>query len=148
MPDLQILSPDGKSQIIHLDAPRITLGRSTASDLSFPDDAGLSRQHLAIEREGDGWFLKDLASKNGTMLNGSRVSGKVPLRPGDRMMAGHLVLVYDSTPLRQSQPIVVFQPKDDAPEVITSSSTVITNLEKAIASDSSLQTHGSASGAA
>ena len=27
MPDLQILSPDGKSQIIALDAARITLGR-------------------------------------------------------------------------------------------------------------------------
>lgn len=135
MPDLQILSPDGKSQTIALRSSRITLGRSAVSDLSFPDDTGLSRQHLAIEPDGDGWAVNDLASKNGTTLNGARITDRVPLKPGDRMMAGHLVIVYDSATLRQSKPVVFFQPDEDDGEVVTSSSTVITNLESAIGAE-------------
>ena len=65
MPDLQILTPDGDSRIVPLDTERLTIGRSSASDLSFPDDNGLSRQHLSIERSGQGWAVTDLASKNG-----------------------------------------------------------------------------------
>ena len=60
MHDLQILSPDGKSRILPLKGERITLGRSSTADLCFPDDTGLSRQHLAIEREGGEWALNDL----------------------------------------------------------------------------------------
>jgi pSer/pThr/pTyr-binding forkhead associated (FHA) protein len=78
MRELQILSPDGKSSIIELNGERITLGRSSASELCFPDDTGLSRQHLAFEREGEGdaWVLHDLNSKNGTILNGAKVVGR------------------------------------------------------------------------
>jgi sigma-B regulation protein RsbU (phosphoserine phosphatase) len=144
MPDLQILSPDGKSQVIALQTQRITLGRSTASDLSFPDDNGLSRQHLAIEPDGDGWVVSDLASKNGTILNGNRVTGKTALKPGDRVMAGHLILVYDSSTLRQSRPVVIFDPNEDDGEVITSSSTVITDLAGAIRTDQSVDPQGAA----
>src|SRR5678815_5172721 len=95
MRELQILSPDGKSHVIQLQGDRITLGRSSAAELCFPDDTGLSRQHLAFEREGEAWILHDLNSKNGTILNGAKVTTKAPLRPGDRVMAGHLILVYD-----------------------------------------------------
>src|SRR5579863_10674582 len=95
MKELQILTPDGQSRFIPLRADSISLGRSSAAELSFPDDNGLSRQHLAIERDGDGWALRDLGSKNGTMLNGAKVTGRMPLKSGDRITAGHLILVYD-----------------------------------------------------
>ena len=136
MPDLQILTPDGNSRIVPLDTERITIGRSSASDLSFPEDNGLSRQHLSIERTSEGWALSDLASKNGTILNGNRVSAKTPLKAGDRIMAGHLIVVYDGNTMRQSKPVVIFDPnQDDEGEEQTSSSTVITNLEGAIRTD-------------
>ena len=64
---------------------------------------------------------------------------------GDRVMAGHLILVYDSTTLRQSRPVVIFDPNEDDEEVITSSSTVITNLEGAIRTDKSVDPQGAAS---
>jgi phosphoserine phosphatase RsbU/P len=135
MPDLQILTPDGDSRIVPLDTERLTIGRSSASDLSFPDDNGLSRQHLSIERSGQGWAVTDLASKNGTILNGNRVASKTPLKAGDRIMAGHLIIVYDGTTMQQSRPVVVFDPNREDEEEHTSSSTVITNLEGAIRTD-------------
>src|SRR4051812_6993970 len=131
MRELQILSPDGRSRAVPLDGERLSLGRSTATELCFPDDTGLSRQHLVIERDGDGWALRDLGSKNGTILNGAKVTARMPLKPGDRIMAGHLILVYDSSQARPSKPVVIFDSQDDH-DSHTSSSTVITNLEGVI----------------
>jgi sigma-B regulation protein RsbU (phosphoserine phosphatase) len=134
MKELQILSPDGQNQFIRLDAERISLGRSSAAELSFPDDNGLSRQHLAIERDGDGWALRDLGSKNGTMLNGAKVIGRKPLKPGDRITAGHLILVYDDASSKAPKPVVVFDHREEVGEH-SSVSTVITELDGVIKSD-------------
>jgi serine phosphatase RsbU (regulator of sigma subunit)/pSer/pThr/pTyr-binding forkhead associated (FHA) protein len=143
MKELQILSPDGTSQVIPLQGQRITLGRSSASDLPFPNDNGLSRQHLALESDGSGWALSDLGSKNGTVLNGVKVASRTPLKSGDRIMAGHLVLIYDATSTVNTKPVVVFDPLDDSGEQI-SSSTVITNLEGVIKDDRQKDSQGSA----
>ena len=134
MKELQILSPDGQNRYIPLEADRISLGRSSTAELSFPDDSGLSRQHLAIERDGEGWALLDLGSKNGTMLNGAKVNGRVPLKSGDRITAGHLILVYDSASSHSNTPVVVFDHREEATED-TSVSTVITKLDGVMKSD-------------
>jgi serine phosphatase RsbU (regulator of sigma subunit)/pSer/pThr/pTyr-binding forkhead associated (FHA) protein len=134
MKELQILSPDGRSQHIPLAGERLTIGRSSASDLAFPNDNGLSRQHLAIERDGEGWFVADLNSKNGTALNGARITERNRLKAGDRITAGHLILIFDGASDQNPKSVVFFDPHDD-PQETTGSSTVITNLEGAIQSD-------------
>jgi serine phosphatase RsbU (regulator of sigma subunit) len=131
MSELQILTPDGNSREIRLEGERLVLGRSSAVELCFPDDNGLSRQHLVIERDGDGWAVRDLTSKNGTILNGAKVAERVPLKAGDRIMAGHLILVYDGTATRPAKPLVIFDPREDERENI-SSATVMTSLEGVI----------------
>ena len=103
MKELQILSPDGKSRMIPLEGDRICLGRSTSVTLSYPNDSGLSRQHTLLERDGDNWTVTDLNSKNGTMLNGQPLAAKTPLKSGDRIMAGHLILICDGTGLPNLQ---------------------------------------------
>jgi phosphoserine phosphatase RsbU/P len=125
MPDLQILSPDGQTRAMPLTGSSVTLGRSSTAELCYPDDAGLSRQHLAFESEGAEWFLRDLGSKNGTILNGARIEGRNALKPGDRVMAGHLILIYDNRKRVDDATRVVFVDSGDAS---TSSSTVISDL--------------------
>ncbi len=93
--ELAITSPDGTTAKTRLEGQGLSLGRSSANELCFPDDVGLSRQHMTLEREGDNWSLRDLGSKNGTFLNGVRVAGKVALNPGDRIVASRVTLVYD-----------------------------------------------------
>ncbi len=137
MKELQILTPDGQNRFIPLNAERISLGRSSAAELSFPEDGGLSRQHLAIERDADGWALRDLGSKNGTMLNGARVTERMRLKPGDRVTAGHLILVYDGASSQLRQPVVVFDPREETGDQSTSSSTVISQLDGVIKPDGS-----------
>ncbi|MDQ6700465.1 MAG: SpoIIE family protein phosphatase [Acidobacteriota bacterium] len=132
--ELQVLSPDGETKIIPLEGERISVGRSSVAELCYPDDAGLSRQHLTIERDGADWAVRDLGSKNGTLLNGSRISGRSVLKPGDRITAGHLVLIFDHNDDRATRAVVFIEGGDDDEES-SSSSTVITNLDRVITGD-------------
>lgn len=65
----------------------LIVGRSSMCDL-FIDDAKLSRQHFAIEREENDLFIADLNSRNGTFLNGTRVYSRQKLHDGDKIAAG------------------------------------------------------------
>jgi len=132
--ELQILSPDGQNRFVPLTADRLSLGRSSASELAFPDDNGLSRQHLTFERDGEQWMLRDLGSKNGTMLNGVKLTAPAALKSGDRIGAGHLILVFDGNHSPSHKPVVVFDPRDDHDEN-RSSSTVITQIDGVVKSD-------------
>lgn len=85
---------EGQSSTIVLDQDRVTLGRSTANQLSYPEDIGLSRQHMALTYSDGQWTVEDLGSKNGTILNGQKLEGAMPFRPGDRIAVGHLTIEF------------------------------------------------------
>jgi sigma-B regulation protein RsbU (phosphoserine phosphatase) len=122
MKEIQILSPDGQSRIVPLEGESISMGRSHNARLCFSDDAGLSKLHLAFERDGDdAWALRDLNSKNGTMLNGVNIAERTLLKAGDRIAAGHLIIIYDSPSSRHPKPVVVFDPEADTSPGSTSS---------------------------
>ena len=53
---------------------RFILGRSKSQADLVLDDANVSRQHAAIERVGDAWYLADLGSTNGCYIDGQRIS--------------------------------------------------------------------------
>jgi len=132
MKQIQIFSPDGHNRFVPLDADRISLGRAATAELSFPEDNGLSRQHLAIERDGDGWAVIDLGSKNGTNVNGAKLSERRRLNSGDRITAGHLILVYDGSASQLQSPVVVFDQRAGAADDFSPTATVITKLEGVI----------------
>jgi sigma-B regulation protein RsbU (phosphoserine phosphatase) len=125
--ELLVRTPDGKSRTVPLSADRVSLGRATSNDLCYPDDAGLSRQHLAIELTGSEWTIRDLGSKNGTFVNGSRITAPHTLTKGDRISAGHLNIEFcDTGRSVESSNTVVFV---DSAVVATATTTVATSLE-------------------
>jgi hypothetical protein len=65
----------------------VVFGRARDCDCVLADGT-VSRSHAAIRRDGERWFLRDLASANGTRLNGRRVVDEVEVRPGDRIGFG------------------------------------------------------------
>src|ERR1700722_1304656 len=85
---------NGVQSVLRLEAASYRLGRALSNQLSYPGDAGLSREHLAIEGDGSEWVVRDLGSTNGTLVNGERISEPRILRSGDRIMAGQVTLVY------------------------------------------------------
>ncbi|RPI17188.1 MAG: FHA domain-containing protein, partial [Acidobacteriales bacterium] len=107
MPSLLIPAPDGSTRTIDLEGDRLLLGRSGAGPLTFPEDLGLSRQHLVLERESGQWTVRDLGSKNGTLVNGVRITGKQQLHPGDQIRASRVEVVFEPS---QATPTVVFDP--------------------------------------
>ncbi|HEY3880443.1 MAG TPA: DUF1707 and FHA domain-containing protein [Trebonia sp.] len=70
-------------------AIQFSIGRDASCDLAIADMT-VSRRHAQLERTADGWLLCDLESTNGTRVNGWRVRGKVPVRPGDLVSFGDL----------------------------------------------------------
>jgi len=60
-------------------------------------DAGVSRKHAVIARQGGGFTLEDLASANGTFVNDHRLSpnSPAPIRHGDELKFGTLILRFE-----------------------------------------------------
>ena len=77
----------------------ITLGRDATNDIAI-DDAEVSRFHLRLIWQGNGYAIEDLGSTNGTRINGgARVQGMTPLQPGSALMLGDaLILSYEAVP--------------------------------------------------
>ena len=65
----------------------LVVGRSSTCDV-YIDDMKLSRQHFIIEQDDGVFYVMDLQSKNGTLLNGNRVHSRQLLRSGDVITAG------------------------------------------------------------
>jgi S1-C subfamily serine protease len=63
----------------------IGLGRHPLSDVRFDAerDLDVSSRHAAIVRKTEGFVLQDLGSKNGTFVNGTRITGDRVLKGGD-----------------------------------------------------------------
>ncbi len=64
----------------------VILGRHTSADVVL-DDAGVSRQHVRIERIGEEYFVIDLNSRNGTFLRGKSVVREM-IHDGDILQLG------------------------------------------------------------
>jgi pSer/pThr/pTyr-binding forkhead associated (FHA) protein len=62
-----------------------TIGRLPDNDVVLTGEF-VSRRHCAIlVHAGEGCEVYDIASKNGTFINGARLSGPMPLAPGDQI---------------------------------------------------------------
>ena len=129
--ELLISGPDGHSRIVPLSGGKLSLGRSSTNELCYPDDSGLSRQHLVFERSGDAWAVRDLDSKNGTQVNGVRIKGTHVLQPGDRVTAGHLAMQQKTNEPEAAVQTVLFVAESASPI----STTVETSLEGVLGSD-------------
>ena len=65
-----LLVGDGRRSV--LSGRRVVVGRSRDCDVVV-SDANVSRRHLEVRREEDGWMVADLGSTNGVKVNGRRV---------------------------------------------------------------------------
>ena len=93
MPEIAIQTAGGTRERYPLAKDRVTVGRSRDSDIFLPDQ-WLSRHHAAIEERADGYWVSDLNSKNGTLLNGEPVRDWRRLRPGDVITLGEHTLTF------------------------------------------------------
>jgi serine phosphatase RsbU (regulator of sigma subunit) len=135
--ELLIHTPDGKTRALHLDRSRYTLGRSSVNELCYSEDAGLSRQHLVLESNGETWTVADLNSKNGTFVNGERITAVYPLGPNDRITAGHLALEFAEKVSAAPANTVIFVEGSAASAVV--STTAAASLQGLLSEDKKIE---------
>ncbi len=68
-----------------------TIGRGPDNSLVL-SDGFVSSSHAVLSFHDGGWWLADLDSRNGTWVNGDRISGESQLHPGDVVAIGQVKL--------------------------------------------------------
>lgn len=92
MPRLVIREGPGVGRDHVLGVGACVLGRGPGVDFTLEDSLA-SRRHAQVVGRGGGWTLEDLASTNGTLVNGRRTKRAV-LADGDTIRIGGTVLGF------------------------------------------------------
>ena len=95
MPSLTVRKAGEPPRRIELAKAKVVIGRSARNDVHV-EDLFASRTHAELRRDEDQFWLTDLDSANGTLVNNRRISGTVQLFPGDRVQIGGTVLELDA----------------------------------------------------
>ena len=100
MPDFK-LDIQGRANVLKLDLDHspVTIGRHGSNRIVL-DDTLASRAHAVIEHTKAGYQVRDLNSSNGTLLNGKKLAGAAPIKPGDQVAIGgtRITLVGEAEP--------------------------------------------------
>ena len=81
-----------QGKVFELAKDVLTIGRDVNNDLTI-NDAEVSRNHGRLTSQSGGYLIEDLASTNGTFVNGQRLIGPKLLNP---VLRGKAVVVYGS----------------------------------------------------
>lgn len=124
MPRLIVRASPGRGDtIVELGRPRTTIGRSARNDLCV-EDPFASRLHAEIRRRGDSFWVSDLGSANGTLLNGARLTTPVQLQDHDLVRIGETDIEYsdraDTAPARSRTSVLFLESSTPSPEATIS----------------------------
>lgn len=100
---LAVESPEGLRGQTFVVSGEAVIGRAPPSTILLRDDHVSSRHARVFERGGWLW-VEDLRSTNGTLLNGERVRHAAPVRHGDRLTVGDVVLILREEAAAPSRP--------------------------------------------
>ena len=70
-----------------------SIGRSKHCDIVIGYET-ISRSHAVISRRIDGWYIYDLNSKSGILVNGKRCGQKAQIQPGDLLTMGSMAFRF------------------------------------------------------
>jgi hypothetical protein len=90
-PRLFVIAGPSKDLTFALPNGEIHIGRDPSNLLSISDPS-LSRRHCALSQDSDGYKIRDLDSRNGTLVNGVAVK-EARLRHGDQISVGDSIFL-------------------------------------------------------
>jgi predicted Zn finger-like uncharacterized protein len=85
-----INGPDAGS-VYRIEKPRITIGR-TGADLAL-NDSEISRAHAAVEIRDTTFYVEDLKSTNGTLVDGQKIAGPTEIQNHSEFQVGGSTLM-------------------------------------------------------
>jgi len=110
LPFVHFRDAAGQQQIVTLDRtrPALTVGRDHGCDICLSWDERVSRLHARLESGGGSWTVYDGGlSRNGTYVNGDRVTGHRVLRDRDELVIGGTPLWFRDPALKRGSSTVV-----------------------------------------
>jgi pSer/pThr/pTyr-binding forkhead associated (FHA) protein len=99
LPHLKLLTPvigkngEAVAELYPLVRPVTLIGRSSKCSIVLPDPY-ISSEHARIENQKERYFIEDLKSANGTLLNNNKLEVRTELKHGDRISFGGMVLLF------------------------------------------------------
>jgi len=100
---LRVTPPIGEPFEHLCESDVLVVGRSSKADLVL-SDRFLSRQHARFYREGDGWMVEDLGSRNTTLLNGRPLAVPARVSAGDLVKLSETVIAIEGFDTAASRP--------------------------------------------
>jgi DNA-binding CsgD family transcriptional regulator len=95
VPFLLWRDPAGQRILSLGESERVTVGRGDEVDVQLTADERVSRLHAEIERIGGVWTVSDDGlSRNGSFVNGERITGRRRLADGDELRFGDTLVVF------------------------------------------------------
>ncbi len=105
-----ILVEHGKPTVYRLkQSKRLKMGREKANDIVLADVAA-SRLHAEVFHGSDGYYIRDMQSINGVVVNSAKIDNPYRLAHGDRVSIGSLALYFisvETEPVAQLAPTVL-----------------------------------------
>ncbi|BBM84759.1 protein kinase domain-containing protein [Candidatus Uabimicrobium amorphum] len=106
MPVLLIEKGPNKNKHVEWNSSSITVGRDARTNLKI-DDTAVSRNHFKIYDVENQFFIEDLGSRNGTILNGESIERPMPLEIGSCIQIGETIFSWlDKLPEAGSDPLI------------------------------------------
>jgi hypothetical protein len=90
MAHIQVFYRDLLKDEVELLSDVTTIGRNSDSDIKI-DNAGVSAHHAKIIKEGDDFVIEDRESRNGTFVNGKRVSRHMLAESDEVLISKHIL---------------------------------------------------------
>src|SRR5436190_12508187 len=106
-PFLVFRDDEHEQRILDLDGQgaRLSVGRGATNEVSLAWDTEVSRLHAELECIAGEWTVSDDGlSRNGTYVNGSRISGRTRLRDGDVLRVGQTSMAFRRPESEDSMP--------------------------------------------
>ncbi len=99
---VQIYPPDVIDGMLLLEEDEFSIGRAPEADISL-FDSSVSRQHALLVRSEDGYFIRDLRSTNGTLVNDNLIKSDCALHSGDTVRIGSFLFRFLSADCVETQ---------------------------------------------
>jgi len=127
VPVLKVIKGSCPGQIVELSGDRMVMGRHPSCQIVL-DNAAVSRNHAQILESHGTYFLEDLRSRNGTVVNGDKIQGRTELKDGDEIRVCEVVLKFHAGAPPVGEPVT--PPPAEPPQQLERRTTVPDVAEK------------------